>query len=779
MMSPLSAARTMNAAKGNAKRSGSGWRMSAAAVIGVLELTAASQGHAQAAPAAAPPPIDGAWRNKGLSPDERADAALKAMTLDEKLRLLRTPLSTVLAQDKREGMPASAAFIRGAPRLGLPAIAETDASLGVANGGAMRRGDVATALPSSLALGSAWDPDLAYRGGAMIGAEARAKGFGVMLGGGSNLIREPRGGRNFEYISEDPLLSGVLAGKAIAGIQSNHIVSTMKHFALNDQETGRDVYSADMAETPMRESDLLAFEIAVEVGQPGSVMCAYNRVNSVYACENPFLLSQVLRTDWGFKGFVMSDWGAVHSVGALQAGLDQESGYQIDARPYFGADLSKALADGQVPETAVDTAARRILRTLFAHGLMDDPPKVGGAIDYDADGIVAQDQAEAGIVLLRNEKGVLPLAAGAKRIAVIGGHADIGVLSGGGSSQVVPVGGVKLEVREHGPGMTQFIKRIYGGMAPLAALKAAVPASQVDYIDGADPAAAAALAAKADVAVVLAEKWSYESADSADMDLGAGQDALIEAVARANPKTVVVLETGNPVAMPWLGHVPAVLAAWYPGQRGGVAIARILTGAIDPSGHLPVTWPASIAQAPAPKLPGSDIPPPKADKTRMGMTVDKEPFAFSYKEGSDAGYRWYARTGARPLYPFGHGLSYTRFRYSGLSATGGKTITARFTVTNIGKRAGADVAQVYVVAPGHAKRLVGWGRPKLDSGQAGQVEVAVDPRLLADFDAKKQAWVIKPGSYRVEVAKTAVDPVLHTDLTLEAREIPVSAASRD
>ncbi len=720
--------------------------------------------------------VQGAWSKPDLSPDDRAEAALRAMTLDEKLRLLRTPMSMVLAPAKREGAPASAAFIPGTPRLGLPTIAESDASLGVANGGAMRKDDIATALPSSLALGAAFDPELAYRGGAMIGAEARAKGFGVMLTGGANLVRDPRGGRNFEYLSEDPLLTGVLAGRAIAGIQSNHIISTMKHFAVNDQETGRDVYSVEMAEAPMRESDLLAFEIANEIGQPGSVMCGYNRVNAIYACENPFLLNHVLKRDWGFKGFVMSDWGAVHSVGAVQAGLDQESGYQIDPEPYFGSMLAKALAAGQVPQSAVDEAARRILRTLIARGLIDDPPSSGARIDYEADGTIAQAQEEAGIVLLRNEGGALPLATGLKRIAVIGGHADIGVLSGGGSSQVAPVGGIKLELRENGPGMTNFIKRVYGGSAPLAALKAAFPDAVVDFADGTDPAAAAGLAARADIAIVFAEKWSYESADSADMSLGAGQDALIEAVTKANTKTVVVLETGDPVAMPWLQRTPAVLAAWYPGQRGAEAIARVLTGAVDPGGRLPITWPASLDQTPEPALPGADAPP--GPKPKFGLAHDKAPFSFSYREGSDVGYRWFDKTKARPLYAFGYGLSYTRFRYDGLSATGGKAVTVRFTVTNIGSRSGADAPQVYVTAPGHAKRLVGWDKAQLAAGQSKPVTIKVDPRLLADFDEKSQSWVVTSGAYRIEVARSASEPVLAAVVPVEGAHFRDTAAGK-
>lgn len=751
-------------------RGGTGWKALWAA--GLLALGARAAASAQP-PTAAALHLNGPWNNPKLSPDVRAQSALAVMTIEEKLVLLRTPMPTMLASSKRpQGLPLGAGFISGVPRLGIGPVAETDASLGVSNLAGMRRGDVATALPASLALGSSWDPEIAYRSGAMIGSEARAKGFGVMLAGGANLVRDPRAGRNFEYISEDPLLTGVLAGRSIAGVQSARIVSTMKHFAINDQETGRNVYSVEMTEGAMRQSDLLAFEIAHEIGQPGSVMCAYNKVGGVSACENPFLLNQVLRRDWGFKGFVMSDWGAVHSVGALQAGLDQQSGYQLDPKPFFGGELEKALAAKQIPQSAVDTAAYRILRTLFAHDLVDNPPVAGEPIDYDAHGKVAQAQAEAGIVLLRNEGRVLPLTASAKRIAVIGGHADIGVLSGGGSSQVIPAGGLTLERKQKGEGLTSFIKRSYGGTAPLAALKAAFPQAQVSFADGSDVTAAAALAAQSDVAVVFAEKWFYESVDSPDMALGEDQDQLIAAVAKANPKVVVVLETGNPVAMPWRDNVPAILAAWYPGQRGGEAIARVLSGAVNPSGHLPVTWPKSLDQLPQPRLPGWDAPRPTEKTANYGIANDRAPFHYTYREGEDAGYRWFDKTKAEPLYAFGHGLSYTTFRYDGLSVAGGKTPTVRFTVTNTGDRPGADVPQVYVVQPGQAKRLVGWARPELGPGQSKQVSVTVDPRLLGRFDATTHAWIVPAGAYRIEIARSATDPVLTGEAKAIASRLP-------
>ncbi|MCP1470299.1 beta-glucosidase [Sphingobium sp. OAS761] len=697
------------------------------------------------------------------SPDQRARDIVSRMTAEEKLKLLHGPMPALLAPAKRpQGVPLGAGFIEGIERLGVPMLVETDASLGVSNLMEMRKGDVATALPSGLSLASTWNPAVAEAGGRMIGAEARAKGFNVMLVGGVNLVRDPRAGRNFEYLGEDPLLAGSLAGAQIAGVQSNNIIATIKHFALNDQETGRNVATVEMDEAAMRESDLLAFQIGIERGDPGSVMCAYNRVGGVHACEHAFLLNDVLRRDWGYKGFVMSDWGAVHSTKAILAGLDQQSGEQIDSKPYFSTMLAQAVEKGEVPATAIDTAAKRVLRSIYAHGVADNPIVPGQAIDYDAHGDIAQQAAEQGIVLLRNEGKILPLAANAKSILLVGGNADIGVPGGGGSSQVHPVGGLKRVTRGAESGVAAgFAKRGYGGTAPLDALRAALPQAAISFLDGKDVAATRDAAAKADIVIVFAEKYATEAADQPDLALGEGQDALIDAVADANPRTVVVLETGNPVLMPWHDKVPAILSAWYGGQRGGAAIARVLTGAVNPSGHLPVTFPAAVDQLPNPVLPGSDAPPAdKETRAVYGLQAGTKPFEIRYPEGSDAGYRWFDRKAVKPLYPFGYGLSYTQFRYGDLKVSGGKTLTVRFTVTNTGDRAGVDVPQVYVVRPGKAKRLIGWGRPDLKPGESAQVSVTADPRVLADFDVKTQRWIVPAGTVRVEVGTSAVDAAL-------------------
>lgn len=704
--------------------------------------------------------------------EARAEQTVAQMTQEEKIQLLHGTMAVFIPAAKRApGMPVGAGVIAGIERLGIPSQYATDASLGVSNIMDMRKGDVATALPSGLSLAATWNPALLREGGRMIGSEAVAKGFNVMLAGGVNLVRDPRAGRNFEYLGEDPLLAGVLVGAQIKGVQSNGIIATIKHFALNNQEIGRATASVEMDEAAMRESDLLAFQIGIERGKPGSVMCSYNKVGGTYACENRFLLTDVLRRDWGFKGYVMSDWGAVHSTEALLTGLDQQSGEMIDRKRWFSTELKPKLADGSIPLSAVDTAARRILWAIYANGV-DRTPSGQKPIDYAANGEVALQAAREGTVLLRNEGNILPLSGSLRSIVVIGGKADLGVLSGGGSSQVVPVGGFRaVEKLESGPAAI-FARRAWGGTPPLDALRRAFGNAQVTFVDGSDAQQAAAAAKAADVAVVFATKFATEAEDQPDLALDGQQDALIDAVASANARTVVVLQTGNGVAMPWLDKVPAVLAAWYPGQRGGDAIAEVLSGSVNPSGRLPVTFTASLQQLPNPVLPGSDLPPPsKEDKITYGVNTNSPPFTITYPEGSDAGYRWFDRKGEKPLFAFGHGLSYTTFRYSALKAKGGRTVSARFTVTNTGTREGADVPQVYVTLPGKARRLIGWDKPVLKPGESRTVTIEADPRLLASFDAALGRWVVKPGKVKIEVARSASDPVLTGQVSLIAQTI--------
>lgn len=680
-----------------------------------------------------------------------------------------------MSKDRPADMIPSAGYVPGVPRLGVPTLRESDASLGVANQIEQRKGDVATALPASLAIAASFDPDLAYRGGAMIGAEARAKTFNVLLAGGVNLTRDPWGGRTFEYFGEDPLLSGVMAGESIRGVQSNHIVSTVKHFALNPQETLRTTVNARIDQAALRESDLLAFEIAIERGRPGSVMCSYNKVNGDWACENDFLVNQVLKRDWGYKGWVMSDWGAVHStVKAINAGLDQQSGRELDKGPFFGKPLDDALAAGTVSSNRLTDMNQRILWGVVSTGLINDPvPTAPRSIDYDAHARVAQEVAEKGSVLLKNEGNLLPLARTVKSIVVIGSHADVGVLSGGGSSQVRSVGGAPVEIPLKEGAAASFARVTWHASSPLAAIRRMAPNAAISFVDGTDPAAAAVAARKADLAIVFASQWRTEAQDVETMSLPDGQDAVIDAVAGANRRTVVVLETGGPVLMPWLSRIPAVLQAWYPGQRGGEAIANMLFGATNPSGRLPMTFPASEAQAPRPVVPGLSAMK-EADRAQKkgstyGMVERSLLVDVDYAEGADVGYRSYLKHGVRPLFPFGYGLSYTRFSYGDLRIEPGATPRISFTVTNIGKVAGADSPQAYVHAGqrnGGSTRLVGFKRVMLAPGEKRRVDMDIDPRLLADFDIKANDWHVAAGRYPVTIARFAGDQALSADLQM-------------
>ena len=693
-------------------------------------------------------PVAHAWSDAELSPDKRADLLLAQLTQDDKFHLIRSYFAGPRKPEDKPVPPGyigSAGYIPAIERLGIPAIQESDAGLGVASSERMRPGDYATPLPAGPVTAASWDPQVAFRGGAMIGGEAHAKGFNVLLAGGTNLMREPRNGRNFEYAGEDPLLAGSIVGEAIRGIESRHVVSTIKHFALNDQETGRTTVDVRIGEQAMRESDLLAFELAIERGKPGSVMCSYNKLNGDWACENDYLLNQLLKRDWKYPGFVMSDWGGVHSAAkAVNAGLDQESAGEIfDKQIFFDAPLREALAKGEVKQARIDDMVRRILRSFFAAGVFEHPAKKA-PIDEKANLAVARETLEAGAVLLRNENSLLPLdVAKLDSVAVIGAHADKGVLAGGGSSLVTAKGGNAVTGLKPSdwPGPV-----MYHPYSPLNALQAAAPKAKVQFAGGDDVAAAAALAAKSQVAVVFVQKWAGEDFDARDLSLPDGQDALVAAVAKANPRTIVVLENGSPIAMPWLEQVGAVLEVWYPGGDAGNGIANILSGKVNPSGRLPLSWPRDVSQLPRPELPGAGggTPPESVD------------YAI---EGANVGYRWYQAKDLQPLFPFGYGLSYTSFEHGPLKvdAKDGK-VTATVTVRNTGKRAGADVAQVYVQVPGSkARRLAGFAKVSLKPGEQRALSIPLERKLLADFDTAKHGWVVRGGEYVVSEGRSSAD----------------------
>jgi beta-glucosidase len=697
------------------------------------------------------------------------------MTLDEKLSLVSTYFPYTSPRAGELGMVLSSGFNPGLRRLGIPALRMTDASLGVANILNARPDDAATALPSSLAVGASFDPDLARAGGAVIGGEARAKRFNMLLGGGINLTRDPWAGRNFEYIGEDPLLTGVLGGASVDGIQSNNIASTVKHFALNAQETGRMVMDARLDAAAFRESDLLAFEIAIASGRPASVMTAYNKVNGDYASEHATLINDVLKGDWGFPGWVMSDWGAVHSTEkAVLAGLDQESAIELDQRLngaiFFTDRLREAIAAGRVPESRLDDMVTRILTGMIESGVIDHPlPDGPGPIDVETNALAAQRIAETGSVLLRNEGGVLPLSRTHKRIAVIGGNADVGVLSGGGSSQVRSIGGVPIEKPITSIDGAWFCRMSYHASSPLRAIRELAPQSTVSFSEGTDLAEAARAAAEADVAIVFATQWRTETLDLETLALPDEQDALIAAVAAANPRTIVVLETGGPALMPWLQQVPAVLAAWYPGQRGGEAIARILFGEVNPSGRLPITFPAADTQAPRPVPPGlEELRARDAAREEGDSEAAIKPFTVDYLEGANVGYRWYAMTDQQPLFPFGFGLSYTSFDYKRLEILGGDAPRVAIQVTNSGARTGADVPQVYVKAADSSGivtwRLSGFRRVELRPGETRRVEIVLEPRTFSRWDEERRRWRRPSEPLPLAIGRSATDFELRSSL---------------
>ncbi len=686
------------------------------------------------------------------------------MTQDEKLTLVTGYFGVQKDWNQYripEARPQSAGVVRGVPRLGFTPQWQSDAGSGVATQGEAPPELERTVLPAGILTASTFNPALAERGGAMIGSEARATGYNVMLAGGVDLMREPGNGRNFEYGGEDPLLAGTMVGALVRGIQSNHIVTTIKHYAFNDQETSRGSINVVIDEAAARMSDLLAFQIALEQGDPGAVMCSYNLVNGVYACQNDWLLNQVLKHDWGFKGYVMSDWGAQHDT-VLNAshGLDQETGVSRLGKYQWLDKLGAAVGRGDVSQSRLDDMVHRIARTLIAKGAIDDPVQPG-PIDFAAHAKVTQADAEEGLVLLKND-GVLPLAASVKSIAVIGGHADVGVLTGGGSAQVYAPGGNAVR----GLGPTRWPgPQVYARSSPLEALRAELPHVAIRWSDSAQPSAAATLAAKADVAIVFVTQWTAEALDF-PLALPDDQDRLVYAVALANQHTIVVLETGGPVLMPWLSRVAGVLEAWYPGSRGGPAIARVLSGAVDPSGHLPVSFPRALEQLPRPKIVGEGLPKEQAIEVH-------------YDEGAAVGYRWYDKQGFEPLFPFGYGLSYTSFARDQLAAQVDRgELQVSFRVRNTGP-AGKDVALVFVapIAGGWEapKRLGAFAKIDLASGASEDVTVTVDPRLLAVFDTERRGFRIAPGAYRITLASSARDPGQSVTILLPERQLPAGA----
>ncbi|MGR0320587.1 glycoside hydrolase family 3 C-terminal domain-containing protein [Agromyces sp. ZXT2-3] len=610
----------------------------------------------------------------------------------------------------------------------------------------------ATCFPPAVALGSSFDPDLLERVGVALGEESRAEGVGVLLGPGINIKRSPLCGRNFEYLSEDPIVSGVLGSALVRGVQSQGVGASLKHYAANNQEDDRMRVSADIDPRPLREIYLRGFQRVVEDEQPWTVMCSYNRVNGVPASQNRFLLTEVLRDEWGFDGLVVSDWGAVTDrVAALAAGLDLEmpaNGGRSDAQ------VVAAVESGELDGTVLDTGARRAVELAQKAVAGADPDAV---YDVDEHHALAREAAANSIVLLRNEGALLPLAPGAS-VAVIGEFARTPRFQGGGSSHV---NATRVD-------------------AALEAIRDVAGAGAVTFapgftIDGSDAAGladeAVAAASDAEVAVLflgLPASLESEGFDRRDIELPAAQLELVDRVLAANPNTVVVLSNGGVVRLaPFAERVPAILETWLLGQAGGSAVADVLYGAVNPSGRLTETVPVRIQDTPAwGNFPG-------------------EHGHVRYGEGVLVGYRWYDARELEVTFPFGHGLSYTTFEYGdAVVSSDDDGLLVRVPVTNTGARDGAEVVQVYTSLPGSTvarapRELKGFAKVALAAGERREVEVRVRRTDLAYWDTRVDLWIVEGGEYTVEIGASSRDirAVATVDVEADPVRIPLTIES--
>jgi beta-glucosidase len=709
--------------------------------------------------------IDRPWMNPTLSPEERADLVLKQMTLDEKLALLH---GNGMAHAANWQMPLTklsnggAGYVEGVERLGIPPLIISDAAYGVRDSGA--NGRYSTAMPSNMGAASSWDVDSECHYGEVIGRELREQGFDMTLGGGMDLNRDPRNGRTFEYAGEDPLLAGTLTGNMMKCEQAQHVVGDIKHYVMNDQETGRNIVDAIISKRAMQESDLLAFHIAISIANPAAVMCSYNRVNGDYACENAYTLNEVLKKQWGFKGFVLSDWGGTHSTQkASAAGLDQEQ----PMADFFGPKLKAAVNAGQVPLSEIDDHARRVLYGLFVSGVVDNPPQPG-KVDIEGGMQIAQHVEEKSIVLLKNANSILPIdPATVHSIAIIGAHADVGMISGGGSAQVDPPGG--NVIMPPGKGATVWQEHIWFPTSPLKALQEKLPNTRISFDPGTNLQSAVSLARSSDLAIVFTSQWESEGMDLPSLSLPDNQDALIAQVAAANPHTIVVLETGTAVTMPWLGNVAGVVEAWFAGSAGHKALANVLVGEVNPSGKLAITFPKTEQDLPHPVIPPLSARDLGQGSHAVNAGTHASGYSVTYDEGAEVGYKWFEAQHKQPLFAFGYGLSYTTFEYSGLKVDS-EAKTVHFKVKNTGTRAGTEIAEVYARLPQGAgepyKRLVGWKRIELAAGESGAVTVTIDTRPLQTFDEASESWNLPSGAYLVMVGPSSDNTPLTASLAI-------------
>jgi beta-glucosidase len=609
-----------------------------------------------------------------------------------------------------------------------------------------------TQLPAPVDVAATWDTSAEQTYGHVIGAEQAAKGSTVDLGPTVNIVRDPRWGRAFESIGEDPYLAGQLGAADIRGVQSTGTMAQVKHDAVYNQETNRNTPSDNAVVSTQAEQEIYlpAFQAAVQQGAASSVMCSYSYINGTDACQNPNTLTTVLRQQFGFTGFVTSDWGGTHSTAAAaNAGLDMD---MPGNDGFFGTTLQSAVTSGQVSQATINTAVSEILTQMFAFGMFDKAPSgsTSATATNSTDQADATQLAEEGTVLLKNSGSVLPFTSADKSIAVIGADASTSPQTVGGGSAGVNSSGT---------------------VTPLQGIQAAAPSgTTVTFNNGSSDTSAASAAAAASVAVVFANLNESEGSDLTSIDLGTTQDNLITSVAAANPNTIVVLNTGSAVTMPWLSSVKGVLEAWYPGQEDGTAIASVLYGNSNPSGHLTVSFPTSLSQVPASTT---------AEWPGTGGTVQ-------YSEGIDVGYRWYDSKALTPLFPFGYGLSYTTFSFSNLQVgalTAGGTATVTATVTNTGSRAGADVAQLYVTDPAASGQpplaLEGFQRVNLAAGASATVTFPLTQQNLQYWNSSSNAWATSTGNYTLSVGDSSASLPLTGTLAVASGQLgaPVTLAN--
>jgi beta-glucosidase len=645
-------------------------------------------------------------------------------------------------------------------RLGIPSIFMTDGPHGLrkAQGLNISESVPATCFPTASSLASTWNTELIQQVGAAMARECQANDVQLLLGPGINMKRSPLGGRNFEYFSEDPLLAGQLAASYIQGVQGEGVGTSLKHFAVNNQEFERMVNDSNLDERTLREIYLPAFEIAITQAQPWSVMCAYNKVNGVYASENPLLLEQILRKEWEFEGFVVSDWGAVHDrVKGVLAGLHLEMPGSGDVNR---KKIIEAVNAGQLPVSRLDEVVGALLAVVLK---ASESRRTGARADLEQHHVLARQVAGESIVLLKNEDHLLPVdVGGKKKIALIGAFAKDPRYQGAGSSQVNPT-------------------RISNTYDELVALVGG--SERIGYASGYDSEGvttaqlldeARQQARDADVAIVFAglpDSHESEGFDRASLDIPEGHNRLIDAVSQVQPNTVVVLMNGSAITMPWVGRVKAILEAWLTGQAGGGAIADILTGKVNPSAKLAETFPQRLEDTPtATEFPG----------------LNQQAY---YGEGVFIGYRYYDKKNITPLFPFGFGLSYTTFAYSDLtlgaqSIKDTDSLTVQLKVKNTGKVAGKEIVQLYIredrpVVSRPDKELKAFTKVALEPGQEKTVSFTLKRRDFAYYDTTHHRWTVNPGRFDILVGGSSRDLPLRKHVQVETTQVPVPKLTRE